>query len=165
MKTPAAFIAVLFTASLLSAQTQPTAKTTDTTAPAVTPAAAKTAPATTVTPAKPAEKKPAPEPKIPGLTIPRANGGLEAVDNDLKLSFYDKKKKPMAPDVTRATARWPNQRGRGDIHAVLNLSGNALMSGNNRAIGPYTYDIYISLFLGDGDDAKLVESFKVSFRG
>ena len=167
MKIPAAFVALLFTASLVSAQTQPAAKPMDTAATAVAPTDAKVAPADT--PAAPAPsapikkvvKTPPPEPKSPGMTLNRANGtflGLEVANGFFKLSFYDKKKKPMAPDVTRVAMRWPNQRARGDIHAVMNPSGNSLVS-TQRAETPVNYKIFLTLLAGEGADATAVESF------
>ena len=42
--------------------------------------------------------------------IARPNGtflGIRVVDNVWRLTFYDKKRKPMAPDVNRAALRWP----------------------------------------------------------
>ncbi len=106
------------------------------------------------------------EPKIPGITIPRDNGtflGLEIAGGKFKLSFYDAKKKPMAPDVTRAVARWPNRRtDTGDWLAVLNPSGNTL-AGDKFIDPPYTFNVYLTLLQGDGDDAQAVETYVVPF--
>ena len=96
-----------FAASLFSAEPTPVLRATETKPVTVKP---------TVPPTKPVPKKlevVVEEPKIPGTVIPRANGtflGLEVVGGNFKLSFYDKKKKTMAPDITRASARWPNPR-------------------------------------------------------
>ena len=155
MKTPAAFAAVLFAASQLAAQNPLPAKT----APAKAPVAVKT-------PAAKVEVKKAEEPKIPGLTLTRANGtflGLEVVGGNFKLSFYDKKKKIMAPDVTRANARWPNSKGKGDNRTVLNSSGSALV-GNTVVQPPYVFTVYLTLLQGEGNDAKAVENYVVPFR-
>lgn len=130
---------------------------------------------------KPVEETPAPPPEkpvvkkeekekmgvIPGITIPRPNGtflGFELVDGKFKVSFYDKKKKPMAVDVSGGLARWPNVRGPGDIRSPLNPSGKALMA-VKIAPPPYNYTVYITLLKGDGDDAKAVESYTVMFHG
>lgn len=176
MKTLAAFAALLFAASQLSAQTPPTTtSTTATTTPTGTKAAdVKAADSKTVTPAtktpvkKDDKKKPEPEPVIPGVTIPRANGtflALEVVGGNFKLSFYDKKKKLMTPDVTRATARWPNLRSAlGDNRTVLNSSGNALV-GQKPVVPPLTFIVHITLLQGEGDEAKAVETFTVQFHG
>ena len=48
--------------------------------------------------------------KIAGIEIARPNGGflgLQIVNNNFVLSFYDAKKKKIPPDVARAALRWP----------------------------------------------------------
>lgn len=114
-------------------------------------------------------KKKEAEPKIPGVTINRPNGtflGLEVVGAKFKLSFYDKKKKPMAVDVTRATARWPNTRSSTVAwnFTVLNPSGKALI-GAKPALPPYAWNVYLTLLQGEGDSAKAVETYTVPFHG
>lgn len=165
MKILAAFATVLFAASQLFALTQAGTKLPDAKLTEVTPTA-KTVPAASTT-IKKDDKKPVPEPKIPGQTITRSNGtflGLEVVDGNFKLSFYDKKKKPMPVDVTRATARWPNDRGRGDLRTVLNPSGKALV-GARPVNPPYLFKLYLTLLQGEGDEAKAVENYVIDFRG
>ncbi len=135
-------------------------------APAKVPA--KAAPA--VTPAKNAKKdakKEEPMGKISGTEIARANGtflGLEVVNGNFKLTFYDKKKKPMNMDVTRATARWPNPRAPGDNRTVLKGSGTSLI-GSKPVVPPFTFNVYLTLLQGEGEEAKAVESYVVPFRG
>ena len=166
MKTPAVLVAALLAASQLSAQSQPAAvpatPAADTKAPATKPADPKA-------PAKPVVKKTEPEPVIPGQTIARANGtflGLQVIDGNFVLSFYDKKKKPMAPDVTRATARWPNLRSAttGPNRAVLNPSGTALV-GNRPVVPPLAFVVYFTLLQGEGEDEKVVETYSIQFHG
>lgn len=132
------------------------------------PAENKAAPAKTAPGAKKEEKsKEAALPKIPGTVIARANGnflGLEVVGGKFKLTFYDKKHKPMAMDVTRATARWPNPRAPGDNRTVLNGSGTFLV-GAKPVVPPYNFNVYLTLLQGEGEDAKAVESYVVPFRG
>jgi hypothetical protein len=60
-----------------------------------------------------AAKPPAAEPvlTIPGMVLTRDKGGFLGLEidpstNTFKLSFYDQKKKPIAPDVAAATIRW-----------------------------------------------------------
>jgi hypothetical protein len=164
MKTLAAFAALLFAASQLSAQNPPAANPAD-----AKPADPKSTP-TVKTPVKKDDvNKPAPEPVIPGLTIARTNGtflGLEVVGGNFKLSFYDQKKKLMAPDITQASARWPNlQRAvAGDNRTVLNPSGNALV-GSKHVDPPLTFNVYLTLLQGEGDEAKAVENYTVQFHG
>lgn len=155
MKTLAALVAFLFAVGLMQAQSPAPA-------PAAPGAAAKA-------PAKKEvkkEEKKEEEPKIPGTTIVRPNGtflGLEVEGGKFKLSFYDKKKKAMAVDVTRATARWPNPRGPGDNRTVLNPAGKALI-GAKPVLPPFTFNVYLTLLQGDGDEAKAVENYVVQLR-
>lgn len=148
MKSLLAVICLLAGASLLTAETTP-AK-----------------PAKPGTKAKVEVAKEA-EPTIPGQTIARANGtflGLELAEGKFKLSFYDAKKKPMAPDITRAAVRWPDPRGPGDNRTVLNPSGNALL-GSKPVLPPFTFNVFITLLQGDGDESKAIETLVVPFRG
>lgn len=162
MKKFAVLIAALFAAALSYSETStPAAKAGTTPATSAKAADAKAT-------SKDAVKKEA-EPKIPGVTINRPNGtflGLEVVDSKFKLSFYDKKKKPMAIDVTRATARWPNTRSATVAwnFTVLNASGKALI-GSKPALPPYSWNVILTLLQGEGDDAKAVETYTVPFRG
>ena len=161
MKTLAALFALLFAASLMQAQSPAPV-------PAAKPADPKAAPAVKAPVKKEGKKdtKKEEEPKIPGTTIARPNGtflGLEVEGGKFKLSFYDKKKKPMAVDVTRASARWPNPRGPGDYRTVLNPSGKALI-GAKPVVPPYTFNVYLTLLQGEGDDAKAVENYVVQLR-
>ena len=113
------------------------------------------------------EKKTEKEPVIPGIAIPRSNGtflGFEASGGKFKLSFYDKKKKPMAVDVSGGLARWANVRGPGDIRSPMTVSGTALVTAKP-AIPPFTYNVFVTLLQGEGDDAKAVETYTVQFRG
>lgn len=166
MKIIAVPLAVLFAASVVSAQMPAPAtpvKATD---------AVKVVPDKPADPkAKPADPKAKKDPKakekvytIPGLTISRPNGtflGLQVLNNNFVLSFYDAKKKPMAPDITRATAHWPNLRSiHGDNFTVLNSSGNALV-GVKPVVPPLTFIVRITLLDGEGDDAKAVENYSV----
>lgn len=172
MKSLAVATCLLFATSLIQAQTPgapvtpgatPTAKPADPKAPA-----AKAAP-TKAAPAKKEDKKKEELPKIPGTVIDRPNGtflGLEVVGGNFKLTFYDKKHKPMAVDVTRATARWPNTRSATVAwnRTVLNGSGTALV-GAKPVLPPYTWNVYLTLLVGEDDEAKAVENYTVAFRG
>ena len=182
MKIIAFPVVLLFATSLISAELPEPA-----TPPGVTPVT----PAKTVTPAKPIEVvkpaivKPAPVApsvtaktpvkkevkkedamgKITGVEITRANGtwlGLEVVGGNFVLSFYNAKKKPMAPDVSRATARWPNPRSAlGPNQTVLNASGNSLV-GSKPVVPPYTFNVFLTLLNGEGDSAVAVENYTVA---
>ncbi len=167
MKKFTVFVAALVAACLSHAQTNtPAAKTGLSSA---TGAAATGAKATDPKAAAKDPKKKEEEPKIPGVTIQRPNGtflGLEVADGKFKLSFYDKKKKPMAVDVTRATARWPNTRSSTVAwnFTVLNTAGKALV-GIKPVLPPYAWNVYLTLLQGEGDNAKAVETYTVPFHG
>lgn len=164
MKPIAVAVCLLFATSLMQAQTPPATKPADPKAPAAKAAPGKAAPA------KPEAKKKEEElPKIPGTEIVRPNGtklGLQVVDGKFKLTFYDKKHKPMAMDVTRATARWPNTRSGtpSDYRTVLNGSGTALV-GARPVFPPYTFTVFLTLLQGEGEEAKAVETYTVAIKG
>ena len=116
--------------------------------------------------AKPEVKKDA-EPNIPGTTIARPNGtflGLELDGNKFKLSFYDKKKKPVDPDVSHATARWPDPRGPRNLFCLLAPSGKALV-GNKPVVPPFNFQVTFNLFQNEDEKATAVETYVVPFRG
>jgi hypothetical protein len=168
MKPIAVAVCLLFATSLMQAQTSPAAKTADPKAPAAkaTPAKATTGKAA---PAKQEAKKEEELPKIPGTEIVRPNGtklGLEVVDGKFKLTFYDKKHKPMVMDVTRAAARWPNTRSGtpSDYRTVLNGSGTTLV-GARPVFPPYAFTVFLTLLQGEGEEAKAVENYTVPFKG
>lgn len=152
---------LLFATSLMQAQTPPADKPADPKAPAAKAATGK------ADPAKAETKKEEELPKIPGTVIVRPDGtklGLEVVGGKFKLTFYDKMHKPMAMDVTRATARWPNPRAPGDNRTVLNGSGTALV-GVKPVIPPLIFNVFLTLIRGEGDEAKAVENYVVPFKG
>jgi hypothetical protein len=145
----------------------------DSSAALAKPTDAKTAPAKPVDPkaaaAKKEIKKDPPLPPIPGTVINRTNGtflSLKLVSGNFVLSFYDKKHKLMAVDVTRATARWPNNRSAlpKDYRTVLNGSGTSLV-GQRPVLPPFNFPVTFNLLQGDGDDAKVVETYTVTFAG
>lgn len=165
MKPIAVAACLLFATSLMQAQTPPGTKPTD---PKATDAKAPAAPGKAA-PAKTQPKKEEELPKIPGTVVLRPNGtklGLEVVGGNFKLSFYDKKHKLMPLDVTRATARWPNTRSGtpSDYRTVLNGSGSVLV-GAKPVFPPLTFNVYLTLLQGEGEEAKAVESYVVPFKG
>lgn len=170
MKTIVAFLCVVFAASLAHAQINPEVKKADSKVELEKPADPKAAVAKETDPkAAPAKKEVKKEelPKIPGIVINRPNGtflGLEVIGGKFKLTFYDKKHKPMAVDVTRAAARWPNFRSPGDNRTMLNGSGTALV-GVKPVVPPLVFNVYLNLLTGEGDEAKVVENYVVAFRG
>ncbi len=181
MKSLALTLAVLFAASVMTAQSATPTTSATPGKPTDLKAADTKAVDTKAVTAKPADpfakadakkdpkaadKKKEPVYTIKGTTIARANGtflGLQVVNNVYVLSFYDAKKKPAAVDVTRALARWPNPRGRGDYRNVLNVSGTSLV-GTQPVMPPYNFNVFITLLKGEGDESKAVENYTVSLR-
>jgi hypothetical protein len=169
MKTIAVFACVLAAASLAFGEA----------APAADPAPAPAAPANPA-PAKPTVAKPAKKdakevkkeealPKIPGVVVTRANGnllGLQILNNNFVLTFYDKKHKAMAADVTRVAVRWPNTRTGtpSDYRAVLNGSGSS-MTAPRPVLPPHNFNVYLTLLKGEGDQAQAVETYTLQYRG
>ena len=101
--------------------------------------------------------------KIEGIEIPRGGGfmGIQLVEGTFKLSFYDAKKKPVAPDVTRANLRWTVKNQSLPERVVINPDGKALTS--PKVIKPpYSFSLSIILVKGEGDDAA-TENFTVDF--
>ncbi len=117
----------------------------------------------------PAGKKEEAAPKIEGTVINRPNGtflGLTLADGKYKLAFYDKARKPMKVDVTRAVARWPNLHGPGDNRSILNPAGDGTyLQGAQFVRGPHAFKLFITLLQGEGNEAKGVETYTVDFRG
>jgi hypothetical protein len=142
----------------------------DAKAPVGKPADTKTVkPAAKADPAKPADKKEA-EPKIPGQTIDRDDGGylgLELKDGNFKLSFYDKKKKAIPADRAMAIARWLVKYNKsGDERALLSLSsdGKSLV-GSKNVRAPYSFKLYLTLFKEATEGAPAVENYIIDFSG
>jgi hypothetical protein len=110
-----------------------------------------------------AKKKEEPPAKIEGIEIARGTGfmGIQLVGGTFKLSFYDAKKKPVAPDVTRASLSWKVRYQSLPERTVLNPDGNALTSAKV-VKPPYSFSLAITLIKGDGD-AAATENFAVDF--
>ncbi|MSU51089.1 MAG: hypothetical protein EXS37_18695 [Opitutus sp.] len=132
-------------------------------------ASAKTAPAAkTVADPKAKVKKEEPPAKIEGMEISRgARGflGLQIVNSTFKLSFYDAKKKPIAPDMANAVLRWNVSYQKQPERAFLTPSGTAMM-GEKTVKPPYAFRLSIMLFkdAGGGDAAEAgAENFTVDF--
>lgn len=106
------------------------------------------------------------EGKIDGLAIPRAVGflGLKLVDNHFVLSFYDAKKKQIAPDAARATLRWSVHYQPQDERTVLNPSGDGQTFTSVKFVKPpHRFKLFMSLYAENGDQP--LESFVIDFAG
>lgn len=101
------------------------------------------------------KKKEADTPKIEGIEIPHGKGfmGIQLVNSTFKLSFYDEKKKPTAPDVTRAALRWDVKYQPTPERTVLNPDGGTALTSGKVVKPPYTFKLNITLIKGEGDDA------------
>jgi hypothetical protein len=101
--------------------------------------------------------------KIEGIEIARGSGflGIQLVEGTFKLSFYNAKKKPVAPDVSRANLSWKVKYQSLPEKTVLNPDGKALTSAKV-VKQPYTFPLTIILVKGEGDDMT-TETFTVDF--
>jgi hypothetical protein len=105
-----------------------------------------------------------PEPTIPGVSAPRANGGfigIEIAGGGFKLSFYDKKKKQVDCDVARAAARWKPNYTIVQERSILNPSGDGKTLVSSDVRPPYNFKLHLTLL---SEDDKAVESFTLDFR-
>lgn len=119
------------------------------------------------TPTKVPTKKPEPLGVIEGVTIPRGSGflGIAVVGGNFRLSFYDAKKKPVAPDVLRATLRWSVNYQPRDERLVLNPSADGKSLTSPKGIRPpLAFKLYITL-IAEGTAEGAGETFQVDFRG
>lgn len=112
-----------------------------------------------------AGKKEEPPAKIEGMEIARGTKGflgLQIVDGNFKLSFYDSKKKAIAPDVGRAVLRWtPNYKPGTEIYVLGPGTGKALTVAKT-VRPPYAFKLFMSLFV-DGSEEP-VESYVLDFK-
>jgi hypothetical protein len=96
--------------------------------------------------AEPAKKE---EPKIKGVVVSRGEKGfmgVEIVGSSFKITFYDTKKKPIAPDVARAALRWDAKYKVGQERVILNPDPDGKSLSNPRTIRPpYHFKLYITL--------------------
>lgn len=159
MKTLLVLVGSLLMAALVSAQS-----------PAA-PGGAAGAKASTATKAAPDKKgQKAPEPKIAGVAVPRGeNGfmGVEIVDGSFKISFYDAKKAPKAPDVLRAVLRWDPKYKVGQERVVLNPTADGKALSAPKAIRPpYNFKLFITLIkqAGEAEETAAAETHVIDFR-
>ena len=123
--------------------------------------ASKPKPTPASTSKSPAKKKVYELPKT-GVSQPRPKGGwinVEAVGTRLIVKFYDKEKKPVAPDVVRGFAqfRFP---AKNPERAPLNLEGETLAS-TATVRPPHNFLVMLSLF--DRENAGPAESYNFKY--
>ncbi|MEO5961382.1 MAG: hypothetical protein ABIZ49_05775 [Opitutaceae bacterium] len=108
--------------------------------------------------------------KIEGLAISRGERGslgIRIVDGVFRLTFYDLKKKPRAPDVARAVLRWPVNYKTGDERTVLNPGGDAFSFTSPKVVRPpFTFKLYITLIATEAAESAepAGETYVVDFR-
>ena len=98
---------------------------------------------------KKAEPEKKEEPKIKGVVVSRGEKGfmgVEIVGSSFKITFYDAKKKPIAPDVARAALRWDAKYKVGQERVILNPDADGKSLSNPRTIRPpYHFKLFITL--------------------
>lgn len=118
---------------------------------------------------KSAKKEEEPPPKIDGVEIQRGEAGflgLQIVDANFRLSFYDKKKKPIPVDVTQAVLRWQPTYQKAEERVLLERSGDGKFLTSSRVIRPpHSFKLSIVLFKSPAPDAEAVatENFVIDF--
>ena len=116
---------------------------------------------------KPEAKKPDPVPTIEGITLERGSRflGIAVVDGNFRLSFYDEKKNPVAPDVSHAALRWPVKYQPMEERTVLNPAADGLSLTSPKIVRPpLIFKLYIALANPAGSEIQ-GETFVVDFRG
>lgn len=118
-------------------------------------------PAPPSSPKSPATKKVYELPKA-GVNQLRPNGGwinVEAVGTRLIVKFYDKEKKPVAPDVLRGFAQF-RFASKNPERAPLSLEGETLAS-TATVRPPHNFLVMLSLF--GRESAGPVESYSLKY--
>jgi hypothetical protein len=125
---------------------------------------------TSAQPSSGAAEKPAAKVKheIPGVTIPRANGGFLGLQIDsnsnFKLSFYDKDKAPVAADLSLATIRWHSSNTKSIGFVGLTPGGDGKSLTSPQVIRrPWSFSLAILLFAAGSNDPA--ESYTVDYSG
>ncbi|HWZ94654.1 MAG TPA: hypothetical protein VNW30_05610 [Opitutaceae bacterium] len=106
--------------------------------------------------------------EIPGITIPRANGGFLGLEIDsnsnFKLSFYDKDKAPVAVDLPLATIRWHDSKTTSKEFVALNPGGDGTCLTSDRIIRrPWMFKLTILLYAAGSNDPA--ESYTLDYNG
>jgi hypothetical protein len=79
---------------------------------------------------------------IPGIVLPRDKGGFLGLEidpstNTFKLSFYDAKRNPIAPDVAIATITWFfHDTGKEKLTYALSLGADGKSLASSRVVTP-----------------------------
>ena len=109
------------------------------------------------------------EPKIEGVVVSRGEKGfmgVEIVGGAFKITFYDAKKKKIAPDVARAALRWDAKYKVGQERLVLNPGADGTSLSNPKTIRPpYSFKLFITLLKeASSDEQPVGETHVIDFR-
>lgn len=114
---------------------------------------------------KSADEKKVYELPTTGKNLERQNGGwinVQTAGAQMIVKFFDAEKKPVAPDVERATARFRYAAKSEIKRTVLNREGDTLVSpGNVRP--PHNFLVTLTLLRGDDVAAGATEVFNFKF--
>lgn len=107
------------------------------------------------------------EPVIAGIAIPRKTGdgflGIQIVNSNFKLTFYDKDKKPVRADFGRALLRWDVTYKNVQERLILATEGDGTYLASSRVIRPpYNFQLFITL-IGEGKNQES-ETYVIRFR-
>lgn len=96
---------------------------------------------------------------VEGMAIPRGEGflGLQLIDGKFKLTFYNAKKKPVAPDVGRAALRWDPKYKVGIERAMLLPAGAHALASEKFVRPPYNFKLTIVLLKDNAEVAEGAE--------
>jgi hypothetical protein len=92
--------------------------------------------------------------------------GVEIVAGSFKITFYDAKKKPIAPDVSRAALRWDAKYKVGQERLVLNPDADGKSLSSPKTIRPpYNFKLFVTLIKEATEGADPVgETHVVDFK-
>jgi hypothetical protein len=86
--------------------------------------------------------------KVEGMEIPHGKGfmGLRVVDGTFRLTFYNEKRKPVPPDVSRVALRWDAKYKVGEERLILLPGGDANSLTSSKVIRPpLTFKLFMTL--------------------
>lgn len=109
---------------------------------------------------------------IAGVTIERKTGpgflGLQVVDGNFKLTYYDEEKQPVTADHPRALLRWPARYKSGDDRAMLNRAGDGTFLTSAKFVRPpYSFRLFLTLIAGEEGEAETgveTETYAITFQ-
>jgi hypothetical protein len=116
------------------------------------------------------KKKEEGEGKIEGIEIKRGKGfmGIQVVNGNFKLTFYDEKKKPtpIPAEVARAVLRWNTGYQQKDERAILNPGEDGKSLTSTKTVKPpLNFKLHIVLQPAGAAEESASESFVVDFHG